>query len=146
SQSGLHLNIIHDAEQETNDLEKALNYSYKAGGKNNVVLGATGARLDQTLKNISVMAQFTTKFDEIVFKDSHGWMKILPKSFRFKTKKSTLISLFPVSGRVDGIKTTGLEYPLDNELLEDGIRDGSSNCAIQDEITISDQTGILRLI
>ena len=146
SQAGLHLNIILDSDQETNDLEKALNYSFKAGGKKITVLGATGSRLDQTLKNISVMAQLTTKFDDVVFKDSHGWMKILPKSFKFKTKKNTLISLFPVSGRVEGIKTTGLEYPLHNEFLENSIRDGSSNRATQDEVTISHQNGILLLM
>ncbi|HAC14834.1 MAG TPA: thiamine diphosphokinase [Bacteroidetes bacterium] len=144
--AGLHLNIIVDPDQETNDLEKALNYSFKAGGRYVTVLGATGSRLDQTLKNISVMAQLTSKFKDIVFKDSHGWMKILPRSYSLKTKPNTLISLFPVSGRVDGIKTTGLEYPLNSEPLENGVRDGSSNRATHDEITISHQNGILLLM
>src|SRR5690606_29743831 len=125
SQAGLNLNIIADPDQEINDLEKALNYSLKADGTHITVLGATGSRLDQTLKNISVMAQFTPKFDELVFKHPQGWMNILPRSYYLKTKPGALISLFPVSGRVDGIKTTGLEFPLNDESLENGVRDGS---------------------
>lgn len=140
------LNIIFDPDQETNDLEKALNYSLKAGGTHVTVLGATGSRLDQTLKNISVMAQFNSKFDDIVFRDSHGWMKILPRSYSLKTVPGTPISLFPISGHVSGIKTTGLEYPLNNEPLENGVRDGSSNKATTHEIKISHQNGILLMM
>src|SRR6056297_3368452 len=34
--------VIHDPDQETNDLEKALAYAYKMEGKDVVVFGATG--------------------------------------------------------------------------------------------------------
>lgn len=138
--------VIIDSNQETNDLEKALDLARKQGGSHVIVLGATGERLDQTLKNISVMAQYSGLFSELVFMDRMGWMKILPRHYSFETRPGTIISLFPVSGVVHGITTSGLEYPLHRESLQNGVRDGSSNRATSDRVTVSHEDGILLLM
>lgn len=140
------VNLIHDADQETNDLEKALNYALKQMAQTVTVLGATGERLDQTLKNISVMVQFTPKFKTLILKDDNFWMKILPGNYTFEIEPGTTVSLFPVSGTVHGITTTGLKFPLNGEALQNGIRDGSSNIATQNHVTISHTAGDLLLM
>jgi thiamine pyrophosphokinase len=140
------LNIILNHDQETNDLEKALNHALFVGGTHISVLGATGARLDQTLKNISVMQQFHTSFDEIVFRDNFGWMKMIPKNYTFEVTPGTIISLFPVSGLAENIFTHGLKYPLKGESLQNGVRDGSSNEAISSSVTINYESGTLLLM
>lgn len=140
------LNIIIDTDQETNDLEKALKHAKLLGGDSIVILGATGIRLDQTLKNISVMQQFHGVFSELVFRDEFCWMRIIPTEFSFKVSPGTIISLFPISGVVDEIETSGLKYPLKNETLENGVRDGSSNESISDTVTISHRSGSLLLM
>jgi thiamine pyrophosphokinase len=140
------LNIIVDTDQETNDLEKALKHAKMLGASRITILGATGIRLDQTLKNISVMQQFHGIFDELIFRDELCWMRILPPEFSFNVSPGTVISLFPISGVVGGITTTGLKYALNNESLENGVRDGSSNESISDSVSVSHKSGSLLLM
>jgi thiamine pyrophosphokinase len=138
--------VILENSQETNDLEKAIQHAIDCDAKHIVVLGATGERLDQTLKNISVMVQFTDEISDLVLKDDLCWMRILPESYSFKTLPGTLISLFPVSGIVEGITTRGLKYSLHDESLQNGVRDGSSNEATEETVEISHKKGDLLLM
>lgn len=134
--------IIHDTDQETNDLEKALTLAKKRGAKKVVVTGATGLRTDHTLKNLSVLQKFSSTFREISIEDRLTTFKIIPKKFSLKRIKPGIsISLFPMSGKVKGIKTEGLLYPLKDEELENGKRDGSSNEAVSDTISIEYTSG-----
>jgi thiamine pyrophosphokinase len=138
--------LVMNPDQETNDLEKALQLALDEGARHVVVLGATGLRLDQTLKNLSVLMQFHAKFDSISFDDERSSMMILEKETELSLDPGTDISLFPLSGRVEGIVTEGLKYPLMNEILENGIRDGSSNEVIQNPVRIHYRTGSLLAI
>lgn len=135
--------IVKDDDQDSNDLEKALNYALKRGYTHIEVLGASGQRIDHTLKNISVLKQFTPKFKSIYFRDIYGISFILPKHYTMDKPKGTIVSLFPVSGKAEGIKTTGLKYPLNNESLENGVKDGSSNEIEQSPSEISYEKGEL---
>lgn len=135
--------IAFDPDQETNDLEKALNRALNEGADDVVVLGAIGKRLDQTLKNLSVLKQFNDKFESLLYKDNFGDTLLLPNFFSKEIETGTLISLFPLSGKVTGIKTEGLKYPLNNEKLLNGVRDGSSNRVISSPVKISYEEGDL---
>lgn len=135
--------VIKDADQETNDLEKALNYALDKKFSQVAVLGATGKRIDHTLKNLSVLKQFTAKFSSIYFKDTYGIYFILPKIYKLNEPVGTVISLFPLSGVVTGIRTEGLKYPLNKEKLENGVRDGSSNEISRYPAQISHEDGDL---
>lgn len=137
--------IIFDPDQETNDLEKALSLAQKEQGTHIQVLGATGLRLDQTLKNLSVLKQFNPHFEKLRFKDTFGETRLIEPTFREQIPIGTLISLFPLSGKVTGISTSGLKYPLEDEALENGVRDGSSNEVIETPIEITYQNGDLLL-
>jgi thiamine pyrophosphokinase len=142
----LRFELIHDPDQETNDLEKALKLAFDRGATEAVILGATGLRLDHTLKNLSVLLQFSGRFKDIFFRDAACDMRILPRAFTMDTRAGQTISLFPLSGRVDGITTEGLRYALNNEPLENGVRDGSSNEATGEQIRIGHRSGDLLLI
>lgn len=135
--------VIEDTGQETNDLEKALEYARNNDIAEMVVLGATGERLDQTLKNLSVLKQFNDHFEHLVFSDDFGETRLLPKSFEDTFPKGTLVSLFPLSGSVTGITTQGLKFALENETLENGVRDGSSNEVVGSPVRISHERGDL---
>lgn len=137
--------IIHDSDQYSNDLEKALVLAYNKGATAVRVLGATGLRLDHTLKNLSVLKKFNDKFQHIAFHDSWGITLLLPQHFSKKLTVGTAISLFPLSGTVTGITTSGLKYPLDDGFLENGVRDGSSNTVMSSPVTIRHREGDLLL-
>lgn len=135
--------VIEDPDQETNDLEKALTLAYKRNVTNVTVLGVTGQRIDQTLKNLSVLKQFNDQFESLVFEDNFGKIFLLPRSYSAEITSGTTVSLFPLSGRVEGIITEGLKYPLRDESLENGIRDGSSNRVVSSPVQIEYRSGDL---
>ncbi|MGM0505749.1 MAG: thiamine diphosphokinase [Bacteroidota bacterium] len=137
--------IVHDPGQETNDLEKALAHARSVGGQSIVLLGCTGKRLDHTLKNLSVYLQFRNQFEHIRILESGGELFFLPKSWKGLVGIGRALSLIPFGGPVTGIRTEGLRYPLNRETLQVGIRDGSSNEAVQETVTIEHEEGDLLL-
>lgn len=138
--------VIKDPDQETNDLEKSLAYAKKQSGSHIVVFGATGKRLDHTLKNLSVLLQFHPKFNQIVFKDRYSTMEVVVSPFSRNFPTGTSISLFPLSGTVEGITTKGLKYPLTKGTLKNGLKDGSSNQAVKKTVEIKFKKGDLLLL
>jgi thiamine pyrophosphokinase len=140
------IKILHKPDQETNDLEKALDVALELGESDVLVLGATGLRLDQTLKNLSVLQRYHGFFRNIVFEDAVNTIRILNKDTELSWPIGTLISLFPISGIVEDIVTEGLRYPLMREQLKNGQRDGSSNVIDQFPARIRYGEGTLMLI
>jgi len=138
--------IFRDQSQETNDLEKALNYARQSSATEVVVFGATGNRLDHTLKNLSVLLQFNRQFHTILFKDRYSEIRVIRSPFSEEFPLHTSISLFPLSGTVEGITTNGLKYPLVNGTLENGVQDGSSNETIKKTVEIEFKKGDLLLL
>jgi len=138
--------IIHVEDQETNDLEKAIRYAIEQQQRSIVVLGATGLRLDHTLKNLSVLQQYHRRVDHIHFEDGLHRIHVLPPQACLMLPVGTSLSLFPLSGRVEGIRTSGLKYGLNHEVLENGLRDGSSNEAVSELVQIQYTSGCLLLI
>lgn len=138
--------VTRDPDQETNDLEKALTIAQAKQASEVVVLGATGRRVDQTLKNLSVLRQFSPYFQQLTIKDEFNEMFLLPKTFTIDLPVGTKVSLFPLSGVVNGICTKELKYSLSNESLENGVRDGSSNEVVGSPVTITHCEGDLIFI
>lgn len=138
--------VIKDEDQETNDLEKALAWLLKNTAVVEVViLGATNMRLDHSLKNLSVMLQFNPHYNSLQMEDEFGRCFVLPKHFEAKYEVGTTLSLVPFSGEVNNIVTQGLKYPLNNESLAVGVRDGSSNESVQERVVITHGDGDLLL-
>lgn len=140
---GDNFEVIHKPDQESNDLEKALTMALQKGGSHIFILGATGLRLDHTLKNLSVLKQFNHQFEDLFLIDNFGKSQILPNSFTKELPIGTSVSLFPLSGKVTNITTRGLKYLLEDENLENGVRDGSSNTVVSTPITITHKKGDL---
>ncbi|WP_421773410.1 thiamine diphosphokinase [Gracilimonas sp.] len=135
--------IIKDADQETNDLEKALSLALYRDVETCTVLGAFGRRMDHSLKNLSVLKRFDAAFNELLFKDERLSARLVSSAYSGKLPVGSIISLFPLSGKVTGITTKGLKYPLNNEILENGERDGTSNENVEEEFSIEVESGDL---
>lgn len=139
------IEIVHTPDQDKTDLEKAFDYLVEKGHKAANVIWATGKRADHTITNITNIVRFRDKL-KIVILDDHSKIFLLQKHFQKWYTKDSIISLIPV-GKVSGIHSENLYYPLKDDSLTIGYRTGSSNHAAKDGIvTITHEEGDLILI
>ena len=139
------LEIVHTPNQDKTDLDKAFDYLIAKGHKAVNVVWATGKRADHTITNITNIVAYRNQL-KIVVLDDHSKVFLLQKKYEKWYPKNTTISLIPI-GKVTGITTKNLFYPLNNEELIIGYRTGSSNHVAEDGIvTIEHEEGDLLLM
>jgi thiamine pyrophosphokinase len=135
--------VIHVADQNSTDLEKSLDYLLTNHFMSATIIGATGERPDHTMANFSILLKYQPKI-HLQFFDERCTVEVVKKKIKFSASVGQQISLVPM-GKCTGIVTSGLKYPLRNESLELGVREGSSNEANQPAISVSVKTGSLLL-
>ena len=126
------LEIVHTPNQDKTDLEKAFDYLIDKGHKAVNVIWATGKRADHTITNITNIVAYRNQL-KIVIIDDHSKVFLLPNKYDKWYIANTTLSLIPI-GKVSGITTKNLFYPLNNEELTIGYRTGSSNHVTEDGI------------
>ncbi|MCK5076521.1 MAG: thiamine diphosphokinase [Calditrichia bacterium] len=136
--------IIEKPSQELNDFEKALIYLKGKGIKKIFLFGLTGERTDHVLANLSVLSRYIDDFSfEIYGQEAKVYfLTEKKKKLVFKTKIGCQISLIPLPN-AEEIYTSGLKYPLKNGALRWGIKEGSSNEAIDETVEIKIAIGQL---
>lgn len=130
-------------DQESTDLEKAIDHVISKSFKKVAIVGATGARVDHTIGNLGLFKKFGKSLEMSIF-DQHGVLTLIRKGVRLKVKRGEKLSLIPLD-RCEGVKTSGLLYPLHKEFLELGVREGTSNEATHNVVTIKVASGTLLL-
>lgn len=133
--------LISRPSQELNDLEKALQFCEELGVRDITLLGIGGKRLDHTLNNLSVLSRYDEKFHVTIY-DAYSQIYLVRKRWEYSGALQQLISLIPL-GRVEGVITEGLAFPLKNEPLIFGEREGLSNYIISNPVRVSIQSGLL---
>ena len=134
---------IHIADQESTDLEKALDFLLKLLIPSATIVGATGGRPDHSLANLSILKKYHKRI-RLLFSDPYCDIRIIDSKIVFEAVVGSVISLMPLD-RCEGIQTIGLKYPLDNESLELGEREGTSNIVISSPVQITVKKGCLLL-
>jgi thiamine pyrophosphokinase len=135
--------VIHNPNQNNTDLEKALDHLLECGITSATVIGATGDRPDHTMSNFSILLKYQKKL-ALRFFDERCTVEVIRTSVRFRAVPGQQISLVPM-GKASGITTSGLKYPLKNEALELGVREGLSNEAVGSTVSVSVKKGGLLL-
>lgn len=130
---------IIEKNQNSTDLEKAINYCVRKKIKDVVIIGASGKRTDHTIGNLGCFKKFK-KYINIRMYDANGELIGVKKVIRLNTKKGEIISLIPLN-RCSGVTTKNLKYKLNNESLEIGVREGTHNIATGDYIEVSVKKG-----
>ncbi|MCX6302417.1 MAG: thiamine diphosphokinase [Bacteroidia bacterium] len=102
--------IFEDADQETNDLTKAVRWCYESGYKDIVILGATGKREDHTIGNISLLAEYARTIRIIMVTDTGTFYPFL-ESCRVPSLPGQQVSVFSIDPETE-ITSSGLKYPL----------------------------------
>jgi thiamine pyrophosphokinase len=130
-------------EQEHNDLEKAIMFALSKRFKLIYVIGFAGKRIDHTINNFSVLKKYYRKAD-IRFIDNQFEIFFAKKKIEFDYRIGELLSIQGIPAAC-GVTAYGLRYPLKNETLEFGKREGALNEAINNHIIIQFNKGDLLL-
>jgi thiamine pyrophosphokinase len=130
-------------DQESTDLEKAILFCIALGTSSADILGALGGRIDHITGSLGCFKRFGGII-EIRFVDEFGELSRIRKSVRFRTRKGEKVSLIPLD-RCAGVTTRNLKYPLKNDFLETGVREGISNEATGKSASVSVKKGTLLL-
>jgi thiamine pyrophosphokinase len=139
--------VRYPREKDFTDLELALLEAVKRGARQIYVIGALGGRFDQTMANISLLAHPELHAADVLFVSGRQTIRLLQSGMhRITGSEGDTISLIPIGGKVRGITTENLYYPLMNESLEFGPARGISNLMMTTEVSVQITEGLLLLI
>ena len=140
----------HAAAKDASDTELAVAAALAAGADEVVILGAlAGPRLDHQLANLMLLADPALARARTVrivrgrtlVRAVHG-----PGSVAIELEPGGLVTLLPVGGDAEGVRTTGLRYPLAGETLAFGRSRGLSNVVDEGPASVSLERGTLLVI
>lgn len=140
---GKKVKVLKIVDDETTDLEKCLKFCIENKLEDVILFGATSMRPDHTLNNFSVLKRYYKKMNITIVTNKFEAF-FIEKSFSLNYKSGEIISMFAMP-LATNIKTTGLMYPLNNENLEFGVREGALNKSSSDKISITFNSGDLLL-
>lgn len=136
--------VLVDADDTGTDLEKALRHALSLGATEAVLLGFTGGRVDHTLWNLGLVARYGRRLS-LRLVDERCDVRPVGDGLRFRAARGQKLSLCTPNGRVEGITTRGLRWPLAGEALAPGERDGISNEVVDNPVEIRVARGDLLL-
>ena len=124
--------------KDQTDGELAVEYALERGFDEILLIAMTGTRLDHTLTNIMLLS----RSEKACLIDDYNEIHIVRTSLELRGCKGKTLSIIPLCGSLEGITTSGLEYPLNNETLYFGTGRGNSNVVTSDECSIRVTRGI----
>lgn len=139
----LGVTVIECSSQEENDFEKGLNWLIEQGENRVTIAGIAGGMIDHTLNNFSILAKFAHRL-ELRFVDETSIGIIVVSHIEFLTAPGTRISMIPLP--TASLTTVGLAWELHNEQLSIGRREGASNNANADQVSITVHQGVVAVI
>lgn len=140
--------IKYPKEKDKTDTEIAIEFAVKNKASEILLFGMTSrSRMDHSLNNIFLLENLANRgINNILFVNSFTRLSAVKGNTIIHKKNGELVSLIPLSKKVEGITTTGLKYRLENDsLLRDKAR-GISNIIISKEAEIRFNKGMLLVI
>ena len=125
--------LIKIADQNTNDLTKAINWCVANKITEVTILGATGKREDHTIANISLLTRYIELLNVRIVTD-YGIFTPITKTTTFKSEKGQQVSIFSLNSDTE-ITSKNLKYPLKNLKLQAWWQ-GTLNESIEKNFTI----------
>ena len=134
------------ADKNETDLELAIQHALTLNPEQIIIAAALGGRLDQTLANIALVSNVQRSTSNVRLDDGIEEVFFCHEQTQIKGASGDIVSLIPWQGEVTGIVTTGLKWPLQNEILYPQKTRGISNEMMNDTATIQIKSGLLLII
>ncbi len=117
-----HSKILHLADQETTDFEKALNFAQQHSFQKVICMGTMGKSADHAMYNLLLLSRFSKKMQLMYlhYFDQHKqWIFALPENICIHTQINQVISFLPLPKA--RLTTQGLQWELTDSLItQDG--------------------------
>lgn len=126
--------IIKDENQNTNDLEKTLNYCLRKNIRDIILVGATGERDDQNLATLLISLNYIDQLNIEILSDLYS-IKFVNSEREFEAIPMREVSLISID-KENTITTQGLKYNLEKSKLSSATH-GISNYSIEKKFSIS---------
>jgi thiamine pyrophosphokinase len=123
-------------DKDETDTELAIRAAIREGCDGVIIVGALGGpRIDHALANVNLLAMRELEQAAVIIYTSEAKITLLRGPNRsagvawtpLMGEPGDLVSLIPMGGDVDGVTTSGLQYPLADETLREGSSRGVSN-------------------
>lgn len=135
--------IRHPREKDASDAELALLHAAQAGAQRIVMLSGGGGRLDHQLGIFAVMFLDELRYCVVEARIGTSRLYAVRTAISITAPIGATVGLIPFGGDVDGITTTGLQWPLHNDTLHVAASRGISNRAVAETLSIAIRTGRL---
>ena len=136
--------IRHPPEKDETDLELCLSWALERGYRYLRILAALGGRVDQCLGNVLLLAAPVLRDCDVAIVSGDEILRVHhPGRHQFHGAVNDRLSFIPLTHDAQGIRTSGLRYPLVDETLHMSRGRGISNefCGTQAEMSFEE--GIL---
>ncbi|OGO33011.1 MAG: thiamine diphosphokinase [Chloroflexi bacterium RBG_16_54_18] len=138
--------VRYPSRKDQTDLELAVDLAQYLGYSEILILGALGARWDQTIANILLPAARPNLRITLVDGDQEIHLLRTGEQIRLPGKPGDIVSLIPLAGTAAGIRTRNLEYSLEGEDLLIGSTRGVSNVMTAAPVIVELVEGLLLCI
>ena len=135
--------ITYPVKKDSTDTELGIFAARELGADDIVILAGSGTRLDHTIANIQILLPLVKDGIRARLIDEHNIVELVNDRLAIINKKGSYISLLPLTERVCGICSEGLEYPLDNTDIGIGTSLTVSNVVLSDKASVSVREGVL---
>lgn len=137
----------HPARKDETDLEIAIQHALDDGAQQVIVLGAMGARWDQSIANLLLLAHPDHAADIRLIDHLHELSIVRGgETLQIKGSPGDTVSLLPLAGDAVGVESKGLEYSLQDDTLHFGSTRGVSNVLRKAEASVSLKQGLLACV
>ncbi len=138
--------IKFNVDKDATDTELAMDFAISKGVSEIIFIGVTGTRLDHTLSNIYLLKKLLEKNIEGKIINEHNEIILINKKTTIRGKVGDLVSIIPITQRVNGVSLNGFKFHLYNATLGLGTSLGISNVLIDEIGTINIENGLLLVI
>lgn len=138
--------IKYPKEKDETDTELVLDYLIKQRCSTVTMMGCLGNRMDHSLANIYLLKKLLKNKINGHIIDENNHITLIDNQIELIDKKEHIVSLIPLTDRVEGITTKGLYYPLDNALMLKEKPYGISNVIISNDAKVNISSGELLIL
>lgn len=133
-------------EKDFTDCELGVRLALERGADDITLVGCIGTRLDHTLANCHMLMLPLKAGVKARLVDFHNTIYLIDREIWLDTEKGRILSLIPLTSRVEGVCTHGLYYALENAELTIGSSYGISNVCMEERVGVEISKGALLVI